>query len=544
MIKRALAVFCIIFFCVGGKVSSAGDFSDDYFVRFELPFGIGHYQTALAQGTYVHALLSVESFVHQKKDIQISMILPECLEAIAPEEVIVEGNIIKAHFSLSTENDIWYRLIKLYVRPEAPQGEYEIAYQLNYGGREYKKMIPCWIAPRGYIRENIHLRRFSVPADKEGNPDLKRQENTFVIKDINNRLLRSFALDRQSHDAELIAVELENSGKFPVTLSLDYLVFDKNTGIPVEWLANLRDEQGIDMPGIYTQVFLKPYEKNITMLKIANQDTGMMRGEYLQKLTIGLFSAASRNQEPFIEEEKSLKVVEVNTAVTFSTFIAIIVSFLGIIGMVLFRKALFGGLTSREYILIGLYAAVAFCLVSIPSTIIYNILHAVLGPFSFFVTGIFSEIIFYLLLISLVVLLPRKGVVLCFVFAKFLLGAMILGRISILSVLWYPMRAVLLEAALFMSGLYEKDFLPLNVSGHRKKKRIPVTKMLWIAFVFGIADAFLAFISLNITMFFYRLFYAGWYIAAYVLVSGFLYTFIAVPMGVRLGQRLKKVAVD
>ncbi|MCK5213949.1 MAG: hypothetical protein KAR05_01165 [Candidatus Omnitrophica bacterium] len=540
MIKRTSIIFLVLFLCLSTKAFPDAGISDDYLIRFELPFGIGSNQTVLGKGSYVNALFSVESFVHKKEDIKVDIILPEGLKAIAPQEVIADSGEIQAEFTLRTENDIWYRLVQLYVQPDTLEGKYDISYQLTFGGKVYKKTVSCWIASQDYIKESIHLLRFSVPADKEGNPDLKRQENTFVIKEANSRLLNSFNIKKSAHDAELIAVELENTGKFPVTLSLDYVIYDKNTGRPIEWLANLRDEQGFDVPGIYTQIFLKPNQKDVTMLRIASQDISMMQGDYKQKLSIGVFAA----EGAFITEERPLRVEELNTTIALSAILSVVISLLGIVGMLVFRSALFGGLTSREYILIGLYAAIAFSLVSIPTTIIYNIFHALLGPFSFLVTGIFSEMIFYLLLISLIVLLPRRGVILCFIFAKFLLGAVILGKITALSIIWYPMRAVMLEAALFISGLYEKDFLPLDVSGHRKKTRIPKSKMLWVAFVFGITDAFLAFISLNITMFFYRLFYAGWYIWAYVLISGFLYTFIVVPMGIHLGQRLKKVAVD
>jgi hypothetical protein len=253
---------------------------------------------------------------------------------------------------------------------------------------------------------------------------------------------------------------------------LDYVILNKKSRDPVDWLHNLRDEQGFDVPGIYSQMLLKPHSEELTLIKISSQDVEMIAGEYLQNLSVGLFSSKNK----FIVEEKPLTVREVNVTVAFSTLIAFVISLLGIAGMIILRKFLFGGLTSREYILIGLYAAVAFSLISIPTTVIYNIFHAVLGPFSFLITGIFSEIIFYILIISLVVLLPRPGVILCFIFTKFLLGAVVLGDISVISILFYPMRAVILELALFISGLYEKDFIGMDVSGNRRYIKLSVNK--------------------------------------------------------------------
>ncbi|MDI6606682.1 MAG: hypothetical protein QME65_06045, partial [Candidatus Omnitrophota bacterium] len=141
---------------------------EDYSIRFELPFGIGSYQTAVAKGSYVQALLSVESFVHRKADIQAAIELPSCFEAMPAEGVTVDGNIVRAAFQLHTENDIWYRLIRLHARTEAAEGKYEIPLTIKCAGREITDKVPCWIAPEKYLEDNIRLLRFSVPSDEEG----------------------------------------------------------------------------------------------------------------------------------------------------------------------------------------------------------------------------------------------------------------------------------------------------------------------------------------------------------------------------------------
>jgi hypothetical protein len=67
---------------------------------------------------------------------------------------------------------------------------------------------------------------------------------------------------------------------------------------------------------------------------------------------------------------------------------------------------------------------------------------------------------------------------------------------------------------------------------------------LWAAFVFGSGDALISYISFNLSIFVYRLYYAEWYILAYVFISGFIYTIIAVPLGLKMGFRLRSVAID
>ena len=65
--------------------------------------------------------------------------------------------------------------------------------------------------------------------------------------------------------------------------------------------------------------------------------------------------------------------------------------------------------------------------------------------------------------------------------------------------------------------------------------------VLLIAVMIGIADASITFINMQQMMFFYRLYYADWFIALYMLVNGILYSSIGAWMGYRMGEKLKQV---
>lgn len=65
--------------------------------------------------------------------------------------------------------------------------------------------------------------------------------------------------------------------------------------------------------------------------------------------------------------------------------------------------------------------------------------------------------------------------------------------------------------------------------------------MLFIAAMFGIGDAVVTFINLEQMMFFYRLYYADWYIGLYMLINGFLYSSIGAWIGYKLGLKLQQV---
>ena len=50
--------------------------------------------------------------------------------------------------------------------------------------------------------------------------------------------------------------------------------------------------------------------------------------------------------------------------------------------------------------------------------------------------------------------------------------------------------------------------------------------MLFICLLMGVGDALVTFVNMEQMMFFYRLYYADWYLALYMLVNGLVYSSI------------------
>jgi len=518
---------------VAGVLFSASAL-DDYVLRFEFPFGIGDLPTTVTRGTRVRSLISIESFVHEKRGLEAVVPYPPELKLCNLAEYKTDGrNELRLPFELRTENDVWYHLIEFEISEQADTGKYMITCVIDSfpDGDELQKLF--YVIDKDYARQNVRLKNFVAPADEEGRAIPRQEPNTFVVKDPTSRVMRTFFLPESGHDGDRVSFVLENQGDFPVLLDVRYSIHLAADGTPVDWLDNLRQESGLAERGIPLQVFIKPHSSTQSIITVRSRENRHVPGEYEQRLRVSLFTA----QEPFLETTHPLTIQEVNITNTSATGFALIVALLGIVAMIPLRRMLFGKLTSREYILIALYSAIAFSVVSIPATVLSNLLHAVLGPFSFLVTGVFSEVIAYLLIVSLVVLLPRPGVITSFLVVKFFLSAVVLGNLSVLSFLWYPMRAVILELAFYFSGAYDN-------AGDNQKRFAKMPEAAWAAVVIALADALLSFVSLNMTMFFFRLFYADWYIWMYVVISGFLYTLIAVPLGIRIGTGLRRVVID
>lgn len=514
--------------------------SEEYQIRIEFPFGSGGRETSVVRGAEVQALLCAESLVHRRIPLRVRLELPEHLEFLGAEDIVQHGHSLDSAFTLRTENDTWFRLLRLRVRPDAPEGPAVIVAHSSSAGEARTWTVRSWILDPSYMERHIRLVRFSIPADADGRRDLKREAHTLSIKDSDSRWLRALSLGMHGASAqETAGAELENSGDFPITLNVDYSILGGASRLPVDWLETRSEETGIRTASLTSSLVLPPHSRKTALFKISGGESGMPAGDYVQRLSVALNASGKE----LVRREFPLRIRHIQAAAAGTTLVGAAVALLGFIALIAFRKRLLGGFSSRDFILIALYAAVAFSLVSVPSTVAYNILHAVMGPFSFLLTGIFSEVIFYLLAMSLATLVPRPGVLALFVITTYLLGGLILGNFTATSIILYPTQAVILELALFLSGLYDRD-AALSDAANAAAHRYSLSRLLWVAGVFAAADAAISYISFNLSIFVYRLYYADWYILSYVFISGFLYTFISVPLGLKMGQRLRHVVID
>lgn len=104
---------------------------------------------------------------------------------------------------------------------------------------------------------------------------------------------------------------------------------------------------------------------------------------------------------------------------------------------------------TRNLVLIALFGTVSFAAINLPMTILWELSHAIFGPFSFLFTGLFNEILLYMLIASLVVLIPKPGVIGLFMMVRFLLGGFITGSFTPIIFITLSVNAILLELMLY-----------------------------------------------------------------------------------------------
>ncbi|MDL1970329.1 MAG: hypothetical protein LWW94_05030 [Candidatus Desulfofervidaceae bacterium] len=480
-------------------------------VDFQVPYGqksgfiIAHTQTS--------ALLVVENLEDKPVFVTLKLEFPAAFKVSPASE-------FSACFSLPVKHAKWFRVIDF----SAPtSGAYSInirvTYQYNATTKHFTKHETIRVLDAFKLKQAVHLQNFYLPADVQGRP-LKAQRPYTLI-------LRSPFWSREqkgiSPPATYLGVILRNNLPFSVPVVVHLKVCNPKTGKRIAGF----DPQlppghgGLSLKGNYRLVMLPPHQTINLSLPVYGEADTVLPGQYQGKLTLKFFGT----ELILAEKTFPLHATSRRQIPLFNTCLAIVLD-LGLLIGFIWQRYWLKTFKMRHFMTITLFGASIFAVVNLPGHFLFQFAHLCLGPFAFFITGLFYEIIFYILLVALVWLIPCPGVTTLAILIRSLLNDFLFGSFTPASLLALGPYTLFLEAAFYVSGL---------TRGQKPR----LTLALWL----GLADAAISYITLNLFMVLYRLYYADWYIWLYLLVPGFLYTFVATFAGIKLGQRLKCVNV-
>ncbi len=442
----------------------------------------------------------------------------------------------------------------LYVQPEValPAGKYRILVEASSGAWQLKRVISFSYVPgtnnvpeKSAVKEvvdksqyNWYIQSVNLPVDAQGNKDDRAAANVIYVRDttlegFRNRMTGDGATNWSAvfnHPATFVMLEMRNPQKDVRVLKFKAELLDKNTGklepglmtagkVVDEYGHGLAGETGsvgettamISLDGKKNQTFILPlYVDYFTVLE----------GDYNLRVTV-----SGNGQE---------KIQEVPIAITKKHNVglgAVGFSFLCALLALASSYRLPGCIKrigARGAITVALFAALAFGGITLPTTLLGDLLHVFLGPFSGLVTGILSGVLQYLLIVSLLTLFRAPGVLALMFFVKYMLSGLMFGHFTPLGALSTCVSVVVLEAVLYLCGFYRVQQLGKHY-------------MMLVALLLGLADAAVTFINLEQMMFFYRLYYADWYMALYMLINGLLYSSIGAWLGFKTGSKLQQV---
>jgi hypothetical protein len=315
---------------------------------------------------------------------------------------------------------------------------------------------------------------------------------------------------------------LRNTLREDVALIMRSWVEDPHTG---EKLEAFRPHFHVNAAGeIFSSVIVAGGSTQRVIAPIYVEPVSVLPGTYRLRYTLTQFGTST----PFSSYTHDFQVVRQPLGPLVVTTAGALLTVILIPAFLIFFKRIYGGYKVRWIILAALYGAVGFVVVNIPGTFLAGLFRALLEPFSFLATGFFYGVVQYALWGSLIVLVPRKGMMTLVMAVRFLLSGVMLGNISAVSLIWLSVHAFLAEAFLWMTGC---------TRGNEGAGMNPAALLL----AFTLSEAISTFFSFESAIFLYRLYYANWYIVLNCLIGGVVYTLVGTVLGLNMGKRLRMV---
>lgn len=498
-------------------------------------------ETSVREGsTQLLYLCLAQTNVPREETAHVRVVLPRGFRALPGDDWRAEGNTAETDFHLSADFGEAFGVLSVAAEDAAP-GEYEADIFITGDGWEEERKISFSVAAgvdaggakKAAKKLGWYIQNVALPVDAEGNRDASREKDTIYVRDvqlenIRNRLTGSGGVNWSAVFSEPVThvlVELRNPKKDSRSLHFTAELIDKETGEVMRGLVTAgggeagfsaeniapRTEavialDGRTVQGVVVPLYADPYE--------------IEEGEYRLRTTVSDGSTTRISETPIRVVKKS------NTGIFALSFAGLCAA-----GVLLsaprLRRAILS-IGAGGDIAVALFASLAFGSVVVPVTLLGDFLHVLLGPFAGLVTGLLSGVLQYLLFMALLILFRRPGVAALFFLMKWLLAGVLFGRFTPVAMLSYAVYIGILETVLYASGFY-------------RKKEITQAYAAGIALLMGACDMAITFINLQQLMFFYRLYYADWFIGLYMVVNGLLYTSIGSWLGIRIGKRLSQV---
>lgn len=519
----------------------------EYRVETFFPYSLtGEAAKAAPAGSTQLLFIAIENYNNDEEvPVRVQIKVPEGLRFLSDtvsqgeaDNIAVADKVLPAHYGQT------FLAIPIALPDTFPEGTEAVEVSVFGGGTRVVKDISFSVAPReakeasgdGAKHVTWYIQGVSFPVDEKGNRDARQEKNTLLVRDVTleNIWHRLFGggidwSSELSKPAGWLLLDLRNPEGSQLPLKVLIQLVDKNTGALVPGLISARqEEEGAGGPG----------EEEIGTAAVIG-----LTGDIMQTSVIPLYV------DPFIisEGEYSLRVtLSDGTRDRIQELPASVVKSRSFgIGAALFASACLCGvllsfgllrrcvhrLGARGDISVALFAALAFGGVVVPVTLIGDFLQVILGPFSGLVTGLLSGVIQYILLMALLVLFRKPGAAALFFIIKWLLSAILFGRVSPVGILMCAVSVVTIECVLRLSGFFGK-------------RELSHSYCLFISLLMGLCDSFITLINMEQIMFFYRLYYADWFIGLYMLINGLIYSSIGSICGFSIGARLRQVVSE
>ncbi len=445
--------------------------------------------------------------------------------------------------SLTVSSEVWHRdlvvrIPKLSKVEMDKLGIQEISGIVRFStvdGEEWEqnKSVQLRIATVSEISEYLSIESVKMPTDAAGIADSRQREDSIYYPRPLFGRLSTPQTDKYT-PTTYQTVHIRNQSNETIHVVVTSINREITTGEPIPFLAP-PDEVNAGTDRSISFASLPADELTPIPLPIYFHAHLARAGEYEREIAVKIWGSNTT----VLSDKKPLNVIVPNRHALFVSGLAILASSIGLVVLLRFHRQFFTRFSTKQLIVIALFGTTIFVAVVVPSILFLNLIRVLLGPFSVLLTGLINETLYYALLTALLIYIygsphdkseenlqattkeDKGGVILLVSAVRLLLGGITFGLFSPMTIIYTGTSIILLEIGFFFV----------------RKRRL----LFW-ALVLGICDAVAVYVDFQLSILFYRLFFADWYIVLRIFIEGFAYTFIGVLLGAKLGRSLWKVA--
>ncbi|HWR05580.1 hypothetical protein [Sporomusa sp.] len=546
----ALLSLCLLTICLLPPLG-AGQTGDDVTISLQVPYYLGKSREGVRPGSQLQALFCIENRGQDEAAPTVLIKLPPGFTLAGKSDnwqVIqqAQGYVLERHTGLAGGYSQWFDLLTIQLSDAVTPGIYTITIS---DGRQTRQ-APVTVIATGRTLGNAAagIEDIILPLDRDGKNDERLSRNTLVLRDKRWDYYKNVVNGKGASNLEVEALHpithmkliVKNPAEQQKLVVITAQLLDANSHQPVSGLftpgTTGEDKDAGSLGGhedrLVAFAALTGEPRQSVQLPVYVKEQLLAGGQYILRVIMEDEFAPPVVQETVITVvKKDMKAIAVIGLAAIILLVALLVAVRRI-------RSVLTTLKTRWLVTVALFGAAAFAVVTVPSTLLNDFFHILMGPFGFIVTGLFHSILLYMMIVALVILIPRPGVIALMLIVRLMLGMLAFGQISPIILLSYGINGLLLETLMYGSGMY-RYLQSANAAAGLNWRQIAC-----LALICGVSDSLASYVSLQGLSVLYRMYYADWYVYLLLLVNGFLYTAIGAVCGVRLGSRLCRVGGD
>jgi len=370
-----------------------------------------------------------------------------------------------------------------------------------------------------YFPTDVQGRRdASLPGDAVGLPSREM-----------NRRMRAWGLGVRASDAQapwaFEGIRIENRGKEPIHLLVEAQVRSGEESAPA-FAPRLRSSEA-KTDAVSALLRVPAQGEAVAVLPVFIDRERAEPGMYTREIRVSRLGDA----EPLLVQRREWAVSRGSGMATAGVMVALAAMVAGFLVVALRLRSWLSELPTSALATIALFSTVQL-VIGIGAQGVATVVTTAVGPMAPLLTGLVDEIPRMLVWVTLITLLPRRGVFGLAVLVGGFLRLFATGSASVVDVVYVLSSVAWLEAFAWIFGLSRSSAWTDESVGKR---------VLRLGGALATASVFQAATAMAVHTALYRLFYAPWYVIAVLVLPSWLYVWVACAVAAPFSASLRRI---